>query len=271
MGSLARVLALCVALSLGVASLASADAADTHYEVGIDIWLSSIAGRIDTPEGATSIHVPFSELKDHLNGALAAYARGDWGSWFGRFDGLYSQLAGDDIDKTIRLGPRGGIQIPASVKSRLDEWILQLEGGHELFAFGHLFSKSAEDTRRVRGELFFGARYWAADPKIEIGLGATHVRLGDRMDWVDPFVGLRFRIDLSSTVDMEIAGDVGGFDIGGWCSKFTWAQSTELAWRFSESWVARVGYKFLDFDRSVGLNQEKMQLRGPYLDLGYRF
>jgi len=270
-----RWFALTTALAFAAAAAPRAaladDASGTHYEIGLDIWLSSVSGRIDSPDGETTFRVPFSQLKDHLNGALAMYARGDWDAWFARFDGTYASLAGDDIDKTIRLGPRGGIEIPASVKASLVEWILQLEGGHQLFELGSLFSNRPTDTRRFTGEVYFGARYWAMDPKIQIGLGAIHFRLGDRVDWVDPFIGARFHVDLSSTVYMEVAGDVGGFDIGGWCSKFAWGQSTEIAWRFADSWVTHIGYKFLDYDRSSGLQDEKIQTRGPYIDLGFRF
>jgi len=104
-----------------------------------------------------------------------------------------------------------------------------------------------------------------------VQIGALGARLGDRVDWVDPVIGLRFGLDLSSAVEMQVAGDVGGFNIGNWCSDFTWTQSTQLAWHMTDHWVSHIGYRFLEFHRSNGDIDERIQTRGPFLDLGFSF
>lgn len=263
-----------VSFSLLAALATSARADDSsagHYEIGAYVWGTSMAIKVDSSEGEVSAHVPFSDIVEHLSGGLMAHARGEWGTWSADLDGLYARLHGENISKTVRLGPQGGIRIGAEVESQLDEWIVEATGGYRLFQLGSLFSRSASDTRHVRGELYAGARYWSVDPKIEVQINTTKFRIGDRTQWVDPLIGLRFGIDLSKTVVMRISGDVGGFNIGGYCSDFTWSQVTALSWAFGESWSAHFGYKFLDVHRDSGGIDERIQVRGPFIAASYRF
>jgi len=250
---------------------ASTDADQARYEIIAYVWGTSLALKADTPEGAISEHVSFSDILSNLSGALQAHARGEWGPWSADLDGFWSKLRGDNQSETVRLGPRGGIVIGAEAKTRLDQWIVQATGGHRLFQLGSPFSRRPTDTRHVTGELYGGVRYWSVDPKIQVQINSLELRIGDRTEWVDPLVGLRFGIDLSKTVVMVIAGDVGGFNIGDYCSDFTWSQLTSLSWAFSDSWTAHVGYKFLDFHRSARGVDQRMQMRGPFLAIGYRF
>ncbi len=247
------------------------DADEARYEIAAYVWGTSLALKADTPEGAISEHVSFSDILSNLSGALMAHARGDWGPWSADLDGFWAKLRGDNQSETARLGPRGGLQVGAEAKTHLDEWIVQATAGYRLFRLGSMFSRRPTDTRQVTGELYGGARYWSIDPKIQVQVNSLEFRIGDRTEWVDPVVGLRFGIDLSKTVVMRIAGDVGGFNIGDYCSDFTWSQVTSLSWAFSDSWSAHAGYKFLDFHRSSGDVNQRMQLRGPFLAVGYRF
>jgi opacity protein-like surface antigen len=119
--------------------------------------------------------------------------------------------------------------------------------------------------------VYLGARYWSIDPKITVQVNATRFRIGDQTEWVDPLVGLRFGIDLSSTVMMLIGGDVGGFNLGNYSSDFTWSQITSLSWRVSDSVKLYVGYKFLDVHQKSGDLDTRMQTRGPFIAAGYVF
>jgi len=68
-----------------------------------------------------------------------------------------------------------------------------------------------------------------------------------------------------------VSGDVGGFNIGNYCSEFTWSQTTMLSWAFADSWSAYAGYRFLDLHRDSGDTNIHLQLRGPFLAASYRF
>ncbi|HTO06424.1 MAG TPA: hypothetical protein VMR86_05140 [Myxococcota bacterium] len=249
----------------------------THYEIGGYIWASSLASKVDTAQGESDTHISFSQLFDHLSGGLQARARGDWDDWSAVFDGTWAKLRVPKQSQNVRVGPPVlGVQAGAEVSTSVNEYIFELNGGHRLFTFGSPFSNSPSDKRKLRGELYGGVRYWSVDPKITVDLsgpvhGARTFRLGDRTEWVDPVVGLRFAADLSSTVVFRIAGDVGGFNLGNYCSDFTWEQVTTLSWRFSESWSTHFGYKFLDYRRDAGDSNQRMQMRGPFIALSYGF
>jgi hypothetical protein len=262
-------LLLLVALAPGARADDRSD--EARYELFAYIWGTSMALHVDTDEGEVSDHVPFSDLFKHLSGGFMARARGDWGPWSATLDGFYTKLRGEKVSKNVRLGPRGGIQIGAEVESHLDQWIVEATGGHRLFQLGSPFSNRASDKRHFSGEIYAGARYWSVDPKIEVEINTTKFRIGDRTQWVDPVIGLRFAADLSSTVVFVVSGDVGGFNIGGYCSDFTWSQMTALNWAFGENWSTQAGYKFLDFRRDSSGAEEHIQLRGPFIALSYRF
>jgi len=111
----------------------------------------------------------------------------------------------------------------------------------------------------------------SVNPNIHVAVNFRSIRLGDHTQWVDPILGLRFGVDLSKTVVLGVAGDVGGFNIGNYCSDFTWSQTTMLSWAFADSWSAHFGYRLLDFHRDAGSANVRMQMRGPFLATSYRF
>jgi hypothetical protein len=270
----ARLAGFSIALALFLAPIARADD-QTHYEIGAYIWGTSLASQIDSSDGETSVHVPFSELVKHISGGLQLHGRAEWDRWSLNADGSYARLTGDSETKVVRFGPQGGGLITGDVKAQLDEWIVELNGGYRLFQVGSLFSNRPTDERKFRGEAYLGVRYWSVDPRVEVTTtvfsNVTKFHVGDRQMWIDPVIGLRFAADLSSTVQLRVAGDVGGFNIGNYCSDFTWEQMTTLSWRFGESWSTHVGYKFLDFHRSAGDSSQRMQVRGPFIALSYAF
>jgi len=244
---------------------------EKHYELGVYLWGLSMAAKVDTPTASVSEHISFHQLLSHLSGGLMAHGRGEWGPWSVDLDGFWAKLRGGKQSKTVEFGPGGGIPVGAEVKTELDEWLVHATVGYRIFRLGSLFSRRPTDTRHVTGELYGGARYWSVNPKLHLAINDLSARVGSRKEWADPIVGARFGIDLSDTVVMGISGDVGGFNIGNWCSDFTWSQTTMLSWAFSESWRVHVGYRFLDFHRDSGDSNVRIQERGPFLALAYRF
>ena len=244
---------------------------EKHYELGVYLWGLSMAAKVDTQTASVSEHISFHELLDHLSGGLMAHGRGEWGPWSVDLDGFWAKLRGGKQSKTVELGPNGGISVGAEVKTELDEWLVHATVGYRIFRFGSLFSQRPTDKRHFTGELYGGVRYWSVNPKLHLAVNDQSARVGSRKEWVDPLVGLRFGIDLSDTVVMGISGDAGGFNIGNWCSDFTWSQTTMLSWAFSESWRAHAGYRLLDFHRDSGDRNVRIQERGPFLGLTYRF
>ena len=70
----ARLACFSIALTLWLAPIARADD-QTHYEIGAYIWGTSLASQIDTSDGHTSLHIPFSALLKHISGGLQLHGR----------------------------------------------------------------------------------------------------------------------------------------------------------------------------------------------------
>jgi hypothetical protein len=110
-----------------------------------------------------------------------------------------------------------------------------------------------------------GARYVRIDVDVDAGLLPTFSR--DK-DWVDPFIGGRFRLDLSEKWAVSLRGDIGGFDVG---SELSWNATALLGYRLSERTTAAFGYRHLDIDYEDGDFMFDAQFSGPYFGLSFRF
>ena len=110
-----------------------------------------------------------------------------------------------------------------------------------------------------------GVRYLRLD--VEIDAGPLPTLSGDK-DWVDPFVGGRFRLGLSEKWALSLRGDIGGFDVG---SELTWNVAAVLGYRLSEKTTMVFGYRHLDIDYDEGNFVFDGQFSGPYLGMSFRF
>ena len=182
-------------------------------------------------------------------------ARGELRRWrLGLFlDGMYSALGYDDV----RAGP--ATLDATSVLGLLD--------------FGAAYE--------IAGGRFGGAdrNAWALD-----GLGGgrwTHVRNkvflvgvaggSSESDWVDPFVGARFRGRFGERWEYALRGDIGG-GVGG--TRFAWQTSATLGYRFElfgrES-AAFFGYRALSQDFHSSKLVYDVVMHGPVVGLNFRF
>ena len=264
----AAVLAI-AAIALPDRALA-ADADKPTYELGLYVWGESVAGHVDTAQGDASTHVSFSDLLDHLNLAVMGRARANFDKLSVVFDGEYADLQTDTESRTLRLGPAGNLEVPASVKVQFEMNLMELNTGYEIFDVRGPFSSGPHDERNTRGELYVGARYYAVKPTIEAQVGPAYTKIGDWTSWVDGLVGARLFVDLSKTVVLGIQGDVGGFNIGN-SDNLAFSQITSLSWNFSDSMAIHLGYKFLNFRKENGANTLTTELRGPFVATSVRF
>lgn len=252
--------------TLGVAVLAalcalapSAGAADEKTtELGLYVWGVSLHGDVDTAEGSSSMHVPFSDLLDNTNLAFMGRFRTEFEEKFSFSANLeYFDLESDREQRSVRIGAEGNPKVPVEAKAEIDMWVGEASLGYEIFDFEEVeLSPSAE--------LYAGARFYNLANKLDFNVGGTSGDIDSSKGWVDAIVGARFVLGLSKTVDMGIQGDVGGFDYVN-SSEFAWSQITSLSWAFADSWRLHLGYKFLEFKKGSGENKIKLQMRGPFV------
>jgi len=245
-------------------------------EILMYIWGPMIASKVNSDRGEVKSYISFHDLLSNLNGALMLHGRSqlddDW-SIVG--DVFWAHLRADNQSRQVKLGPREQFVVDAQLKAAMDLWVVELNGGHKLFRFGSLFSRSEADPRHTMGEMYFGGRYYSFNPDINVAVETPgrnlETSIGQNQVWVDPVVGLRFGADLSRTSRLLVMGDVGGFNLGGYSSEFSWSQSTILSWDFAQNWRLHMGYRFLDFKRDFHSGLVHLQLRGPLIAVGYVF
>jgi opacity protein-like surface antigen len=148
------------------------------------------------------------------------------------FDYAFMKL-GDDLT-----GPRGGV---TDVTVR--------QGVLEAMA-----------VRRIQVEegildVYGGIRWWDNDVKITLD---PAILPGDReakvaADWVDPVVGVRYRMPLSEAWALLLQGDIGGLSLG---SDLTFAAVVGVNYRFSDTMSLNLKYKGLWVDYEDGKASE---------------
>lgn len=190
---------------------------------------------------------------------------------------------------------------PVEVDATMRQLILDAKFGYRVLArsLGELRGGDTEDDPRLLElDLFAGARYMrfeteldvfvppisvpgfnvspsvSAFPRLEIGdlevpgvtVGGLDQDFDETVDWIDPILGLRARLDLTERLWLGLRGDLGGFGIGS-ASDFTWQAMGLLHYRLTEHWILSGGYRGLGFDREP---YDLIQ-HGPILGFSYRF
>jgi hypothetical protein len=105
--------------------------------------------------------------------------------------------------------------------------------------------------------------------------GSLAVARSGTINWVDPFVGLRVRHQLTPGHELQFLGDVGGFDAG---SDFSWQLFGGYSFDFGV-WQTTlhglVGYRALAVDYSqdsaAKQNSVDLILHGPVIGLSFRW
>lgn len=118
-------------------------------------------------------------------------------------------------------------------------------------------------------DAFLGARYSDLEPSISfsgpLGLGAE-----GKQDWLDPFVGLRWRWSFTDQLQLSVRGDVGGFGVG---SDFAWKAAALLYWQPFKHVGFMGGYQGLyqDYEDGSGRDYFKydVTMHGPILGINF--
>lgn len=97
-------------------------------------------------------------------------------------------------------------------------------------------------------DLMAGARLWSVRNEIDLS-GDINRSADDKTVWVDPMVGAKGRLNLSSDFFIDGWGMIGGFDVS---SKFAWDAYGGLGYKVSDSTALLAGYRGLgvDFENS---------------------
>ena len=206
------------------------------------------------------------------------------------------------------LGPGGSLTVgPGKVSTRSTLWFVDNKIGYRAISYPLsklMDSLPPEDPRRIDADILIGLRYW--DVRIKNGLQVdpaalkvggmsfdlsgvdlpAYTRHGVRIPgyllkgtngknfhshdtWVDPVIGLRLRGDVTRSISLVAAGDIGGFSAWNNASSLTWQAMLGTRWQFAKHWSTEAGYRALGIQRSGALDNGI--LYGPQISMIFNF
>jgi hypothetical protein len=191
---------------------------------------------------------------------------------------------------------------PLEVDTEMDQIIGDLKLGYRLLDVPVMAHPEGGDRRRFTIDLLAGVRYWRLETEIDVELGPVQIpgftidpsipafpRLDlpgldvggvtfggldetftETVDWFDPIVGVRVRVDLTEKLSLGAQGDFGGFGSGsgdGSASEYTGMAQAGLGYQASESITVLVGYRVLEVQR----DHADLIMHGPIVGGMIRF
>jgi len=226
-------------------------------------WISGINGQIVTPGRVLDVNVSPSDVLQHLgdlNGAFMLHTevgRGDWGLI------LDANL--------IRLSPQV-TTATALIDVTLQQTLMEFLGMYRLVEA----SDYLVEGKSLTVDLLAGARYYQVGNALTVYPFAPGPTLFEERSktWVDLVIGARARAPLTSSLDVFVRADVGGFGIGS-SSNLAWNLVAGLDYQMNSSTSLLAGYRVLDIDQISGAGATAfgfdVQLQGPFVALTFQF
>ena len=111
---------------------------------------------------------------------------------------------------------------------------------------------------------------------LVIGSRGFAIAKSGSVDWIDPLLGARARLEIAPGQRLFARGDVGGFNVG---SRFSWQAIGGYSFDFAEkngiTYSGIIGYRALYVDYTQGTGQSryayKMLQAGPVIGIGFQF
>ena len=206
------------------------------------------------------------------------------------------------------LGPGGDLTVgPGKVSTRGTLWVVDNKIGYRAISYPLsklMDSLPPEDPRRIDADILLGLRYWDVriknglqiDPAVLkvggmsfdlAGVNLPPFRHGDvripgnllkgvpgkhfhsHDTWVDPVIGLHLRGDVTRSLSLIAAGDIGGFSAWNNASSLTWQAMLGTRWQFATHWAVEGGYRALGIQRSGALDNGIFY--GPQISMIFNF
>jgi len=240
------------------------------FTVAVYGWLSSVTGESWTDGVATDVDIGFDQITEHVNTGFMGYAEMRWGKWTFALDSYVSELEGPIAENPL-----------FHTDFVINSLMLDLRVGYTVWkcTFGQDRWRGCIVKRKAALDLVVGARYWNNKISLKLDspiLPGPGLEPSTRDEWVDPYLGLRFRSDLAKRWFVAFYGDVGGFSIGD-ASTLTWQIQAGVGFKLTPRLYLMLGYRALEQDRTedTGLLQLKngtdLLTHGPIIGAGYLF
>ena len=240
-------------------------------------WLPWLDGDATVKGRTVSVKVDPIQVLEHLERApFMGYLEAGKGPIFLYGDVVYANLGlNADGIRFRQVAPGIGATLTAALGLDFEQTIMEVGGGYEVMK-----------VNQIAFDVLAGARYWRQDLGVNLALGLditglnisrgiAIARSGD-VDWLDPLVGGRIRMNVARGEVLLLRADVGGFGVG---SEISWnalaAYSFDIAAMDGVTYSGILGYRALYVDYEQGSGRTKYEYdvlqHGPVTGLSVRF
>jgi hypothetical protein len=199
---------------------------DDWYEVvNIYLWFPGMHGTVGAGGKLTSVHASATDLLSNFRFGLMGEVDFHHKRFIAPVDLMWVRLGDDTALPVNELGA-------TSADAKMGELIFTPKIGYQLI-HREMFEVDA----------LTGFRYWHLSQDVQFNPSGLGLNFSASQNWVDPLVGGRIVTALSPKMNVTIAGDVGGWNVG---SQLDYQIAGILGYKIKPSWTLLAGYRYLD-------------------------
>jgi hypothetical protein len=196
-----------------------------HVDLAPYLWFAGTHGTVGVPNREASVHASAIDLLSHFRFGLMGVADVRYKRFIFPIDVMWVRLGDNHALTNIGLGG-------TSADFKASEFILTPKIGYRLI-----------DEGKFKIDALTGFRYWHLGQKLKFSPSRLGRDFSASQNWVDPLVGGRITVALSSKAEITIAGDVGGWGAG---SQLDYQLVGLLGYRIKPKQALLVGYRYLN-------------------------
>jgi hypothetical protein len=210
-----------------ICSAQGSTATDDQWHVSSSpyLWLTGIHGIAGADQRTLSLHASPADLLSHFRFGLMGTTEVSRKRFVAPADLVWARLGDDKALPSTALGATGG-DFKASLL------ILTPKIGYRLI-----------DQEKFKIDALTGFRYWHLGQTLEFSPSSLGLNFQGSQNWVDPLVGARIEVPLSSKLAVNIIGDVGGWGVG---SQLDYQIGGLLSYQWKPKWALQAGWRYLD-------------------------
>lgn len=238
---------------------------DWHFTVIPYLWLPSVNGKmnISLPQGSGSddFNIKSSDFLSNLSFAAMLTMEVEKGRWSLLSDIMYVDFSDDNRQVTFPRLPGGRLEVKG-------------ETGLKAFVFEIAPAYSVYRSESVRFDLLAGLRYAGFDSKVTLDVSTPlpvqfpSRTFSDKIDLVDPIVGIKGRFELGKGWFVPYYFDAGGFGIN---NEWSWQAFGGVGYRFSKLFSMVLAYRHLQYNFNDNKLLKDVYLSGAELGFLFRF
>ena len=194
-----------------------------------------------------NVDLDFGDVWDTLDGGLSGAFEARYNRWSINLDAIWLKVSDDAL-------PSG----TSYLRFNEEELMASLSVGYALV-----------DTQTTTLDFLAGAAVTSMDVDLDLMTVPTAITsVSGSQEWIDPYVGLRFRYNLGDRWTIFATGLYGGFDVS---SDEYWQAIAGISYRIGECTSLALAYRIISVDYHQAGFTYDVDSSGPNLGLVFHF